>query len=42
VLDPRVSFGDAPGAAVLAELHREAHERCYLAASVAFPVEVRG
>ena len=27
---------------VLAELHREAHEHCYLAASVNFPVEVGG
>jgi organic hydroperoxide reductase OsmC/OhrA len=42
VLDPRVGFEDEPGAAVLAELHHEAHERCYLAASVNFPVEVAG
>jgi organic hydroperoxide reductase OsmC/OhrA len=39
-LAPEVSFEDDPGAGVLVELHHEAHERCYLAASVAFPVEV--
>jgi organic hydroperoxide reductase OsmC/OhrA len=40
VLAPDVGFEADPGPAVLAELHHEAHERCYLAASVAFPVEV--
>jgi len=40
VLAPRVGFEDDPGAAVLAALHHEAHERCYLARSVSFPVEV--
>ena len=40
VLRPEVGFEEDPGAAVLAELHDEAHERCYLAASVNFPVEV--
>ncbi len=39
-LRPRVEFEDDPGAGVLAELHHEAHERCFLAASVNFPVEV--
>ena len=42
LLAPRVSFEAEPDAAVLAELHHEAHERCYLAASVNFPVEVAG
>ena len=41
-LHPRVSFEDEPAAATLAELHREANGRCYLAASVSFPVEVAG
>ncbi|MCB0875156.1 MAG: OsmC family protein [Solirubrobacterales bacterium] len=40
VLNPEVAFADGPGSGVLAELHHEAHERCYLAASVSFPVEV--
>ena len=39
-LRPRVSFESDPGAEVLAELHHEAHERCFLAASVNCPVEV--
>ena len=39
-LRPRVSFESDPGAEVLAELHHGAHERCFLAASVNFPVEV--
>ncbi len=42
VLAPQVEFEEDPGAAVLAELHHEAHERCYLAASVNFPIEVAG
>jgi organic hydroperoxide reductase OsmC/OhrA len=41
-LDPVVEFDEDPGPRVVAELHREAHERCYLAASVSFPVEVGG
>lgn len=41
-LHPRVRFAADPGAAALAELHHEAHQRCDLAASVAFPVEVAG
>ena len=40
VLAPEVAFDADPGPEVLAELHHEAHERCYLAASVSFPVEV--
>jgi organic hydroperoxide reductase OsmC/OhrA len=39
-LRPRVSFEANPGEAVVAELHQEAHERCFLANSVSFPVEV--
>ena len=42
VLAPQVEFEEDPGAAVLAELHHQAHERCYLAASVNFPIEVAG
>ena len=42
LLAPQVEFEEDPGAAVLAELHHEAHERCYLAASVNFPIEVAG
>jgi organic hydroperoxide reductase OsmC/OhrA len=42
VLAPQVEFEEDPGAAVLAELHHEAHEHCYLAASVNFPIEVAG
>ena len=41
-LDPVVEFEEDPGAAILAELHHEAHEHCYLAASVNFPIEVAG
>ncbi|MFN8113860.1 MAG: OsmC family protein [Solirubrobacterales bacterium] len=40
VLGPEVGFEEDPGPEVLAALHHEAHERCYLAASVSFPVEV--
>jgi organic hydroperoxide reductase OsmC/OhrA len=40
VLAPEVAFEADPGPEALAELHHEAHERCYLAASVSFPVEV--
>ena len=39
-LRPRVEFEDDPGPGVLAELHHGAHQRCFLAASVNFPVEV--
>ena len=39
-LRPRVSFEAEPGDGVVAELHHEAHERCFLANSVSFPVEV--
>jgi len=42
VLAPLVEFEEDPGAAILAELHHEAHEHCYLAASVNFPIEVAG
>ncbi len=42
VLRPEVGFEQDPGVAARAELHREAHRRCYLAASVNFPVEVAG
>ena len=41
-LRPQVEFEDDPDADVLAELHHGAHERCFLAASVNFPVEVVG
>ena len=40
-LRPRVDFDSDPGPDVLAELHHEAHERCFVAASVNCPVEVR-
>ena len=39
-LRPRVSFEAEPGDGVVAELHHEAHERCFLANSVSVPVEV--
>ena len=39
-LRPEVAFEADPGPGVLAELHHEAHERCFLAASVNFEVEV--
>ena len=39
-LRPRVVFEAEPGVDVLAALHHEAHDRCFLAASVNFPVEV--
>lgn len=41
-LRPRVEFASDVDDATLAELHHEAHERCFLAASVNFPVEVAG
>ena len=39
-LRPAVEFRDDPGPAVLAELHEEAHRRCYIANSASCPVEV--
>ena len=42
LLAPQVEFEEDPGDTVLAELHHEAHEHCYLAASVNFPIEVAG
>ncbi len=39
-LRPDVAFAEEPGDGVLAELHRDAHERCFLANSVVCPVEV--
>jgi organic hydroperoxide reductase OsmC/OhrA len=40
-LRPRASWeGDTPSAAELTELHEQAHGACYIANSVAFPVEV--
>jgi organic hydroperoxide reductase OsmC/OhrA len=39
-LRPEVEFELAPDAAVVDELHHEAHERCFIANSVNFPVEV--
>ena len=39
-LRPRVEFEDEPEGYVVADLHHAAHERCFLAASVNFPVEV--
>jgi len=39
-LAPDVRFEVDPGPAVLADLHRAAHQRCFLANSVSCPVEV--
>ena len=39
-LRPRVEFEQEPEPRVLEELHHEAHERCFIANSVNFPVEV--
>ena len=39
-LHPKVSFEDEPEGYVVTDLHHAAHERCFLAASVNFPVEV--
>lgn len=39
-LHPRVEFDGDVAVAALAELHHAAHERCFLANSVNFPVEV--
>jgi organic hydroperoxide reductase OsmC/OhrA len=39
-LRPAIAFEEDPGSAVVAELHRDAHERCFLANSVVCPVEV--
>ena len=42
-LDPEIVFaGDAPSQEVLADLHHRAHEACFLANSVNFPVSVAG
>lgn len=41
-LRPRVRFaGPAPQAEALAQLHAQAHEACFLAASVRCPVRVQ-
>lgn len=40
VLRPRVAFEGEVEAAAIAELHERAHERCFIANSVSFPVEV--
>jgi organic hydroperoxide reductase OsmC/OhrA len=41
VLRPRVGWdGEPPGAAALAELHHRAHDACFIANSVSFPVQV--
>jgi organic hydroperoxide reductase OsmC/OhrA len=41
VLRPRVEWqGEKPNARTVASLHRRAHEACYIANSVNFPVEV--
>jgi organic hydroperoxide reductase OsmC/OhrA len=40
VLRPRVEFEQDPEAGAIDELHGEAHERCFIANSVNFPVEV--
>lgn len=39
-LHPEVRFESDPGPVVLAEMHHAAHQRCFLANSVNFPVEV--
>jgi organic hydroperoxide reductase OsmC/OhrA len=39
-LRPRISFEHDPGPDVVAALHDEAHERCFIANSVNCPVEV--
>lgn len=39
-LRPEVEFEDDPGPDALAELHHEAHERCFIANSVSCPVEI--
>lgn len=41
-LRPRVELDSEVDATALADLHHRAHERCFLAASVNFPVEVAG
>jgi organic hydroperoxide reductase OsmC/OhrA len=43
VLRPRIAFaGEAPDAALLAQLHHEAHARCYIASSLRGEVVVEG
>lgn len=39
-LRPKVDLDPDPGPGAIAEIHQEAHERCFLAASVSCPVEV--
>jgi len=39
-LRPHVAFADAPDAGTVEQLHHRAHELCYIANSVNFPVEV--
>jgi organic hydroperoxide reductase OsmC/OhrA len=39
-LNPRVTFEQEPEGYAIADLHEAAHERCFLASSVNFPVEV--
>ena len=40
VLRPRVEFESDPGEETVRRLHEAAHERCYIANSVNFPVVV--
>ncbi|MCC6929979.1 MAG: OsmC family protein [Gemmatimonadaceae bacterium] len=40
VLRPRASFRGAPDAALIRQLHERAHELCFLANSMNFPVRV--
>jgi organic hydroperoxide reductase OsmC/OhrA len=40
VLRPRVEFEDDPGEDVIRRLHDAAHDRCYIANSLNFPVVV--
>lgn len=40
VLRPRVTLDDEPDAELIESLHHGAHERCFIANSVNFPVEV--
>lgn len=40
VLRPRVAFDGEPAAKLIESLHHSAHERCFIANSVDFPVEV--
>ncbi len=40
VLHPEVELADAAEASMLSQLHEEAHEACFVASSVNFPVRV--